>query len=96
MRGNVNNLWKRAVVSDFVIRLRWSSNLCKTCRYANISIHCCDYLEITGRPRQLICPPGDACTVFKPRTPGRRENPKSPWQSGAGLKKKKGELGNVK
>ncbi len=32
----------------------------------------CNYLSVMGRLRSLICPPGEQCTVFEPRTGKRR------------------------
>ena len=59
-----------------MVRLsRESNKRCKKCRfhgYASGSI-CCDYGMIMKTPRSLICPPGDDCTVFEPKTK-RREN----------------------
>ena len=44
---------------------------CVKCVYYALTYRCCDYLSFTGHLRSDICPPGDACTVFK-QSEGKR------------------------
>lgn len=48
---------------------------CRKCKYrCTLGSHIyCDYLAKTGKPRQLVSPSGDACTVFEAGKPQREE-----------------------
>ncbi len=52
------------------LQIRWQSERCKTCAWSDKQCKSCDYMLRTGRARSLICPPGDACTVYEPAAPG--------------------------
>lgn len=52
---------------------------CKRCDYwyqTGLNTGYCNYLTVMGNARSLICPPGDACTVYAPKGKGQRKPPK--------------------
>lgn len=47
----------------------------RECDYYNRTCDCCDYCLLTGNLRSNICPPGEACTVWK-SSKKKREGPR--------------------